>query len=698
MKFPSSILSVGFPFLAIFLAVMFVSPAWADVVLPSIISNHMVLQKTAKARIWGKADPGDDVSVTLDAASGKATAGPDGKWSVELNLSESKPGPFEMVVQGTNHIAVEDVVVGEVWVASGQSNMEFPIKGWASVIGADEEIAASANPMLRQFLVKKATSFDPLDKCVGEWTVAGPDTTANFTAVGYFFGKKLQQELQTPIGILNSSLGGTPVEAWTSREALATVSELKESGERQIAEYKAYPENKTTFVAAFGKWIADNAREDKPSSDAAAYAGTTIVPEDWIKIPLPGPVAAPGLPASGVFWLRKEISIDANQSGKPLILPLGLLEDLNFESFYWNGQLIKATTFSNLPGRKAYRFCTIPPELVKEGKSVVAVRIYAPVSAPNFINCFDHHRSGPLWVGKEWLAKAEHAFSALSEQQVASAPVAPLERQPPHYISGSLYGGMIAPVVPFAIRGAIWYQGESNVPRAWQYRTAFPLLIQDWRAQWKQGDFSFYFCQLANCGGKNAKPGEDSWAELQEAQANALKLPHTGQAVLIDLGEAADGHPRNKRDVGDRLAALALAKDYGKAVAFSGPVYQSLKIENGKARLSFAHVGGGLVAHPVPATYVRSSLKNETAPLVRNSPQSELEGFAICGEDKKWVWADAKIEGDTVVVGSDKVPAPVAVRYGWTANPTCNLYNKAGFPASPFRTDNFPASTLNVKY
>ena len=677
-------------------AVLLASPAWADVVLPPIISNHMVLQKTAKARIWGKAAPGEEVSVTLDKLTAKATAGPDGKWALLLNLGESKPGPFELVVQGKNRIAVADVVVGEVWVASGQSNMEFPIKGWASVIGADEEIAASANPMLRQFHVKIATSFEPLDKCVGEWTVAGPDTTANFTAVGYFFGKKLQKELQTPVGILSSNLGGTPAEAWTSREALATVPELKESGERQIAEYKAYPENKAAFVAAFGKWIAANARQDQPSPDAAAYAGTTVAPEGWVKIQLPGPVAAPGLPASGVFWLRKEITVEANLAGKPLNLNLGMME--GFESVYWNGQLIQATTFNDLPGQNAYRRCTIPPEWVKEGKAVVAVRVYAPVSAPNFTNCYDPHRAGPLWIGKEWLAKAERAFPALSEQQVASAPSAPLERRPPHYISGSLYGGMIAPIVPFAIRGAIWYQGESNAPRAWQYRTAFPLLIQDWRAQWKQGDFPFYFCQLANCGGKGAQPVEADWAELREAQAEALKLPHTGQAVLIELGEANDGHPRNKQDVGDRLAVLALAKDYGKAIPFSGPVYQSLKIENGKARLSFAHVEGGLVAHPVPATYVRSSLKNETAPLVRNSPQSELEGFAICGEDKKWVWADAKIEGDTVVVGSDKVPAPAAVRYGWAMNPTCNLYNKAGLPASPFRTDDFPASTLNVKY
>ena len=375
-------------------------------------------------------------------------------------------------------------------------------------------------------------------------------------------------------------------------------------------------------------------------------------------------------------------------------MALGLIE--GFESVYWNGQLIQATTVNNLPGQNAYRYCPIPPELVKEGKSVVAVRIYAPVSAPNFTGGSDH-RSGPLWNGGEWLAKAEQAFPALSEQQVASAPAAPLVRQRELGLASWLYDGRIAPIVPFAIRGVIWYQGEANVPRAWQYRTSFPLLIQDWRAQWKQGDFPFYFCQLANCESKSSQPVEAAWAELREAQAEALKLPHTGQAVLIDLGES-DIHPRNKKDVGDRLAALALAMEYGKTVAFSGPVYQSLMIENGKARLSFAHVEGGLVAHPVPATYVRSSLKNESAPLVRNSPQSELEGFALCGEDKKWFWADAKIEGDSVLVWSDKVPAPVAVRYGWASNPTCNLYNKAGLPSSPFRTDDFPASTVNVKY
>lgn len=670
------------------------SPAWADVVLPTILSDHMVLQKTAKARIWGKADPGEAVSVTLGKLTGKATAGPDGKWAVVLNLSESKTGPFEMVVQGKNRIAIADVVVGEVWVASGQSNMEFALK---NVIGADEEIAASANPMLRQFLVQKATSFEPLDQCKGEWTVAGPETSARFTAVGYFFGKRLQKELHVPVGILSSNWGGTPVEAWTSQEAFATVPELKEGGDRQIADFKAYPEKKVAYVTAFGKWLADNAREDKPTPDAALYAAPTVAPEGWVKIQLPGLVTGQGLPQSGVFWLRKEISIDAKQANTPLNLDLGVME--GFESVYWNGQFIKATTFNDLPGQNALRRCSIPANQVKEGTAVLAIRIYAPVSSPKF-NSGGILRAGPLPmpIGNEWLAKAESAFPALDAQQVAAAPQAPLAGPSQPNIAGSLYGGMIAPIVPYAIRGAIWYQGESNAGRAWQYRTSFPLMINDWRAQWKQGKFPFYFCQLANYGAKNPKPEEHGWAELREAQTETLKVPHTGQAVLIDIGESGDVHPRNKQDVGDRLAVLALAKDYGKQIAFSGPVYQSVKIEKGKARLTFTSLHGGLVARPVPATYVKCSARNETEPLVRNSPQSELEGFAICGEDKQWVWADAKIEGQSVVVWSDKVPAPVAVRYGWAMNPTCNLYNKAGFPASPFRTDDFPATTLSVKY
>jgi sialate O-acetylesterase len=270
----------------------------------------------------------------------------------------------------------------------------------------------------------------------------------------------------------------------------------------------------------------------------------------------------------------------------------------------------------------------------------------------------------------------------------------------PSQIASFLFNGMINPLIPYALSGVIWYQGESSTPRAYQYRDAFALLIQDWRQHWSHPDLPFYFCQLPNIGPKLTDPNAGSgWAELRESQGFALKLPHTGQAVLIDLGESDNLHPMRKREVGDRLVLIALAKTYGEKIPFSGPVYSSMKIEDGKIRLQFDHVEGGLVAQPLPATYpvnLRTGAPN--APLVRNSPKSDLEGFAICGDDQKWVWANAKIDGDSVLVWSDQVPKPVAVRYAWATDPTCNLINAAGLPASPFRTDDFPAATKDNKY
>jgi sialate O-acetylesterase len=257
---------------------------------------------------------------------------------------------------------------------------------------------------------------------------------------------------------------------------------------------------------------------------------------------------------------------------------------------------------------------------------------------------------------------------------------------------------MVHPIAPYALKGIVWYQGESNVDRAWQYRTTFPLLIKNWRTTWERDDLPFFFCQLPNYQPKQLQPGESSWAELREAQSLARKIPHTAEAVLIDLGESLVLHPSNKKDAADRLSRIALSQIYGKDIPHSGPVYQSFKIEDGKIRLSFTYTDGGLIASSLPATYDQDASAGETAPLIRNSPDSELEGFAICGKDRKWVWADSKIEGSSVVVWSDQVPAPVAVRYAWADNPTCNLSNGSGLPASPFRTDDFPATTLDAKY
>jgi len=664
---------------------------WADVKLPAIISDHMVLEKSSKVPIWGKADPGEAVTVTLNGKSAKTTADAAGKWMTALDLKNSPSGPFEMTVEGKNKLTLADVAVGEVWVASGQSNMEFVVK---NSLNSEKEIAESANPLLRQFLVKKNPTKEPLEDTEGTWVAAAPETTGSFTAVGYFFAKKLQNELNVPVGLVHTSWGGTPSEAWTSVEAIDSVPDLKAARERLWAATVEFPAKKKAFVDGFGAWLKENAREDKPADHAASFAGVDVSTDGWIPVKIPGVIAANGLPQTGAVWLRKEV----NFPSKPLAnLPLNLPID-GFDSVYWNGTLLKQTTYLDALGSgnvRKYGKYDIPLADVREGKNILAIRFFEPAGPAKFTG---EPKAGSISLSGEWAAKAECEFPALDAQKLAAAPQPPANPPGPQNVASFLYNGMIHPILPYAIKGAIWYQGESNAGRSYQYRTAFPLMITDWRKQWNQGDFPFYFCQLANYMAKKPDPGESGWAELREAQSLTLKLPNTGQAVLIDIGESGDIHPRNKKDVGERLALIALAKDYKKSQPYSGPVYDSLKIADGKAVLTFKHAEGGLVAKPLSETYDVKSQTKETAPLVRNSPGSQLEGFAICGEDKKWVWADAKIQGNTVVVSSDKVAAPVAVRYGWTENPTCNLYNSAGLPASPFRTDDFPPVTLNGKY
>lgn len=672
-------------------AIISTAAAWADVKLPAIISDHMVLEKSAKVPVWGKADPGEQVAVTLNGQSVKATTGADGKWTAALNLKDSAPGPFEMTVEGKNKIALKDVVVGEVWVASGQSNMEWSLK---NTLDAEKEIPQSANPLLRQFLVKKNPSREALDDTEGCWVAASPETSGGFSAVGYFFARKLQSDLKVPVGLIHTSWGGTPSEAWTSVEAIDSVPDLKAARERLWTALKEYPEIKKAYIDGMASWIKENAREDKPVADAAAFAGLDISPEGWIPVKIPGAVTAQGLPDAGAVWLRKDINFPDKPAGNiQLNLPLD-----GFDSVYWNGRLLKQTTYQDFPGLgniRRYGPYDIPAGEVKQGKNVLAIRFYEPVGPAKI---FAEPKAGAIPLSGEWLAKAEYSFPAIDPQKLAAAPRPPANPPGPQNVASYLFNGMIHPILPYAIKGAIWYQGESNAGRAYQYRSAFPLMITDWRKQWNQGDFPFYFCQLANYMAKNPEAGDSNWAELREAQSMTLKLPKTGQAVLIDIGESGDIHPRNKKDAGERLALIALANDYGKSIPYSGPVYESVKIANGKAVVNFKHADGGLAARPLPETFVVKSATSESAPLVRNSPGSQLEGFAICGEDKKWFWADAKIDGDSVVVSSDKVPAPVAVRYAWSDNPTCNLYNGAGLPASPFRTDDFPPVSLGAKY
>ncbi len=686
----------------------FCGPTHADVKLPKIISDHMVLQKSDKAAIWGWAAPDEEVAVTLDTQSAKTKANAEGKWKVTLDLSKSGPGPFQMTVAGRNQIVISDVLVGQVWVASGQSNMEMPL---SATFGATEEIARSSNPLIRQYFVGHAEKTQPMDDSAGgKWSVAEPKETGGpaWSAVAYYFSKDLQAKLKVPVAIIQSTFGGTAIEQWMSSEAFDPNPDLKEVKDASIKNWADFVDQRKKYPEAFSQWLEQTNRQDKPTPQPADFAGIDVATTDWNSIALPAVLAGPGLPPAGAYWLRKDVSLTPGQiDGKPMQL-VYVSGANDYETVYWNGEKVAQYRPQDrtTPQPWTFRRLSIPAKLVKEGRNVLAIRFFSPIEAPTVSGNKTPHPVG-LEIGAPpldgaWLVKAEYALPALDAAALAAVPPEPGLAYKPiaaknAYETTQLFNGMINPITSYTIAGFLWYQGESNAGRAYQYRTTFPLLIQDWRAKWGLGDLPFYFCQLAGFNGAGKQPAENSWAEVRESQLLTLKLPNTGQAVLIDVGEG-NIHPRDKKSVGERLALIALAQTYHEKISWSGPLYASHKIENGKIRISFEHTDGGLVAKPlneVGKAYYEDPKK--VAPLPLN-PNSQLQGFAICGADHKWVWADASIDGATVVVSSALVPEPVAVRYAWDGMPICNLYNCADLPASPFRTDDFPLSTGEVRY
>jgi len=667
----------------------------ADVSLPAMFSEHMVLQRSASTPVWGQAAPGEKITVAVTDASGAqaeaaTSADTAGHWRVNLDLSDPKRLPagtaYQVVIKGNNTITIPDTLVGEVWLASGQSNMALAMKQTRQ----EEEIANSANNEIRFFTVGSVASLTPKGEVGGKWVVASPETTPRFSAVAYYFARLVQKETSTPVGIIQASWGGTPVEAWTSIETLRTDETAGKIADAEVTESETFPEVKAAWLAKLKPWLAANQREDEAPSaaevEAFAKAPASAGTAGWSTVKLPG-----SLPGDCTQWVRRDISVPESAVGKPFVLDFD--EIVGLDTVYFDGKQVGGRTWETFDGfgrprLNSRRLYTVPAADVTAGPHTVAVRIFAPLGESG-INGGYFSAGGQSLTG-EWLIKTEKAFPALSPEALAAKPEALKAPQRPWNVASSLYNGMIHGLVPYGLRGVIWYQGENNSGNAAGYRATFPLLIKDWRKQWGKDDMSFYWCQLPNFGNisedPNASPG---WAGIREAQALTLKLPRTGQAVTIDAGEAGDIHPIDKHAPGERLAALALAHDYGKAVEFSGPVYDSMKVEGNAIRIQFQHVGKGLVARPVPEEYLFTSTPQKVMkPLKRNSPSSELEGFLIRGGgDKKWVWADARIDGDSVVVSSPKVAKPEAVRYAWFSNPTINLYNTAGFPAAPFRTD-----------
>ncbi len=642
--------------------------ARAEVRLPAILSDNMVLQQQTKVRIWGTANPGERVTVTLQKESSHAVADKQGHWETWLNTGKAG-GPFELTVNGDNLLTIKNVLIGEVWLCSGQSNMEWPL---INTFGGAETVAQAKYPEIRLFTVEKHTSTTPLTDVVGHWVVTTPDDAAHFSAVGYFFGRELYQQLKVPVGLIHSSWGGTPAEAWTSHEGMLSSPELKPILDRYESSLNALPQAKEAYARALAQWEEKNLYIDAGNKgEALGYADPATATADWSKMDLPQQFETAGLLIDGAVWFRKVLDLPQSWAGKELVLNLPPVDDQDVT--YFNGTKVgsigRETPNSYLVPRKY----VVPGSLVRPGKNVIAVRVFDSAGEGGF------SRGGAMSLGPAGAAESE----VMSLRGVWDYKVE-LALEPKHPDWGTrpeavgvgnqnnpsvLYNAMIAPLVPFAIRGVVWYQGESNAGRSYQYRTLFPIMIRDWRKAWGSV-FPFYFVQLANWHAHKAEPDESDWAELREAQMMTLREPQTGMAVIIDVGDEIDLHPRNKLDVGRRLAAWALADTYGQKVTPSGPLFDRYKTEGDRVRVHFKY---------------GADLKT-----IDGGP---VKGFAIAGEDRHFVWAEARIEGDSVVVSSPTVLKPVAVRYGWADNPIVNLYNGAGLPASPFRTDDWPGVT-----
>jgi sialate O-acetylesterase len=704
---------------SVLVALLFAAPwlrpgtASAELKMPSLFSDNMVLQRDKPVPVWGWDDPGAGITVEFAGQKKAAKAGSDGKWMVKLDPLQVSAEPQTMTVTssaGNKTCVISQVLVGEVWVCCGQSNMAMTVDGktgWlyvGGIMNAKEVVQNSANPLLRQFGVAWRTGIKPENDCAGKWTSAGPAATAEFSAAGYLFAKEIQERLKIPVAIINSSFGGSCVENWMSRDILLAEGdpEYVESMNKTYDAYVNFDKYYAAYCEEVAAWEKEYGVNDPAGGPPAThpFAGPDAGGSDWKKVAQPGALSAEGFPNGGIIWYRAEVEIPAE---------MGSSWRLDFPpckgsfTVYVNGvKCFEATETSGASG-KASRPAP-PKNVAKAGKNIIAARVHACNGGGGFgkgplqVVPFDRKYTA-IPLDKEWRCRAETEFQPMPKN-AKKRPTAPTQGVLHWLPIPAHFNTMLHPVIPYAIRGATWYQGESNVGQR-RYAKMLALLIKDWRTRWGEGDFPFYICQLPGYGNRSDAPGESAWAITREAQATvAATVPNTGIANLIDTCEDGDLHPLNKQDVGYRLALVALAHTYGvKDLAWSGPIYKSMRIDGGKAILQFSHADGGLVAKELPATY-KSNLRKpggEEKPLVKPSPTSLLQGFAVCGADRNWVWADAKIDGATVVVWSDKVPAPVAVRYAWGDHPVCNLYGKAGLPAFPFRTDDFPGSESGKK-
>ena len=621
----------------------------AQVKLPRLVRDSMILQRDTKINIWGWAAKNEKINIKFNSKSYKTTTDSDGNWLIQLPPMKAG-GPYTMDIAGSNKISLKEVLIGDVWICSGQSNMVHQMN--IHDVTYAKDIAEANNPQIRHFWIPTLTNLQgPQDDLpTGYWKSAIGDEVRPFSAVAYFFARKLYEKYHVPIGLINASVGGTPIEAWTSEEGLKDFSAMQST----------IQQNKdTAYVNGANRIAFNNATRPQPNDlgmlSEKKWFDVSYTPKGWKTINIPGYWEDQGLKdLNGVVWYRKEIDIPAAMTGKPARVFLGRIVDADV--LYINGKQVGNTTYM-YPQRRY----NVPAEVLKAGKNIFVIKVTNNAGKGGFVPNKPYY----LFSGNDtvdlkgyWQYKVGEVYKP---QTAGGGGGISAQNQPT-----ALYNAMIAPLINYSAKGFLWYQGEANTNRAEEYAKLQPAQIIDWRNKWKQGNLPFLYVQLPGFMDYNYLPSESNWATLRESQLKSLTVPNTAMVVAIDLGEWNDIHPDNKKTVGERLALAAEKLAYGENIIYSGPLYESSKVEGNKITISFSSVGNGLTT----------------------SDGEELSEFAIAGADKKFAWAKAKIEGDKIIVWNDNVPNPMYVRYAWADDPVNpNLFNKEGLPASPFRTD-----------
>lgn len=632
----------------------------ATVTLPSFFTDNMVLQQKSAVPFWGESNQ-KSISVisSWDKKTYKTTT-VNGKWSVVLK-TPVYGGPYTITINDGEVKTLQNILIGEVWLCSGQSNMEMPLEGWGKIDNFKEEIANANYPEIRLLQAEHIESTLPLQILKVQhdgWNVCDPKNIADFSATAYFFARKIYKEKKIPIGLIHSSWGGTLIEAWTSSGALSTIHDFDAEIEAMKSETNA-AQLVQKYNEDIANWELKVQGSDKGfDTGKVIWAAPNYDDNAWKTMKVPSFFDSNGLGNfDGVVWFRKKIIVLDNN----VDFILNYLVD-DDDMIWFNGNYIGETK-----GYNVERHYTIPAKYLKKGENTITIRV------------FDGSGNGGIYGADNFSLKSQkETISLAGDWQYNIGVDSKNLPERPYLAQGqnrpsAIYNAMIAPLLGYKIKGVIWYQGESNAERAFQYQKLFPLLINDWRIQFKDKKLPFLFVQLANYKQKKQEPGDSDWAELREAQFMALKLSNTGMAVTTDIGNGEDIHPKNKQDVGGCLADIALAKVYNTKIEYSGPLYKSYKIENNTVVLDF-------------------DFNNEI-----KAKNGNLKGFSIAGYDQKFYWAEAKIVNGKIVVYAQSVLNPAAVRYNWADNPNGNLTNASGLPASSFRTDAWTGITQKKK-